>query len=146
MKRVALVFLLLTSSTRASELVSLDVDEGPVENGKTLKMEFREVERKGDESTIRVVFHSGGSVSSSMFIMKGSCAIAKSRGAKFFRNVTESEGSAGEWNYTVAFAQTPNAPSLKIPNPPKPASEDEDEASANGVFSFSECQMLGFGL
>jgi len=146
MQHVAIALLLFASSAGASELVSLDANEGPVENGKALKMEFREVERKGDESAIRVVFHSGGSVSSSMFVMKGSCAIAKSRGAKFFRNVAESEGSGGEWNYAVAFAQTPNAPALKIPSPPKPASEDEDEASANGVFSFSECQMLGFGL
>jgi len=68
MQRVAIALLLLASSAEASELVSLDANEGPVENGKTLKMEFREVERKGDESKVRVFFHSGGSVSSSMFI------------------------------------------------------------------------------
>jgi len=142
MQRVAIALLLLASSAEASELVSLDANEGPVENGKTLKMEFREVERKGDESTVRVFFHSGGSVSSSMFILKGSCAIAKSRGAKFFRNVAQSEGSDGVWNYTMAFAKTANAPSLKIPNPPKHASEEE--ATANGVFSFRHCEILGF--
>ena len=146
MQLVGIAFLLFATSACASGLVSLDANEGPVENGKTLKMEFREVERKGDESTVRVIFHSGGSVSSSMFVMKGGCAIAKSRGAKFFRTVAESEGSSGEWDYTIAFAETPSAASLKIPSPPKPATDDEDEASANGVVSLSECQMMGFGL
>jgi hypothetical protein len=143
MKRIGIALLLLAANASAADLVRLDANEGPVENGKTLKMEFREIERKGDESIVRIMFHSGGSVSSSMFVLKGVCAIAKSRGAKFFRNVKQ-ERAGSEWGYTIAFANTPNAASLKIPNPPKPASEDE--AFANGVFSFSECQMLGFGL
>ena len=108
-------------------------------------MEFREIERKVDESIVRVTFSSGGSVSSSMFVLKGSCAIAKSREAKFFRNVSETDGTGDEWVYTIAFATSPNDPSLKIPSPPMPVLEDEDEAFANGVFSFSDCQLLGFG-
>jgi len=108
MKTVGIALALLASlSASPSKLVSLDVDEGPVENGKTLKMELREIERQGDESTIHVRLHSGGSVSSSMFIVKGSCAIAKSRGAKYFRQTSESEAADGAWVYTVAFANTP---------------------------------------
>lgn len=145
MHRIATIVVFITSvSACAADLVSLDVNEGPVENGKTLKMEFRELERRGDESEVRVTFHSGGSVSSSMFILKGGCAIARSRGAKFFRNVVETRGVDGEWNYTIAFANASNAVSLKIPSPPKPASEHQSEALANGVFSVNECQMLGF--
>ena len=145
MKRVGIVFLLLAACSGASNLVNLDVNQGPVENGKTLKMEFREIERKVDESIVRVTFSSGGSVSSSMFVLKGSCAIAKSREAKFFRYVSETDGTGDEWVNTIAFATSPNDPSLKIPSPPMPVLEDEDEAFANGVFSFSDCQLLGFG-
>ena len=145
MQTVGITLVLLASlSASPSKLVSLDVDEGPIESGKTLKMEFREIERRGDESTIHVKFHSGGSVSSSMFIVKGSCAIAKSRAAKYFRQTSESETADGAWVYTVAFANTPDAKSLKIPSPPAKPTEGEDEALANGVFSDSDCLMLGF--
>jgi len=69
--RLALLFgwlVSLHSVGRADGLVSLDAKDEPVGNGKVLRMEFRELKRTDNESTVRVTFHSGGSVSSSMFL------------------------------------------------------------------------------
>ena len=131
--------LSVSSISRADSLVSLDVNDEPVENGKTLKMEFREIKRTAKESTVRVVFHSGGSVSSSMFVVRGSCAIAKSRGMQFFRNTNEVEIDGSTTEYTIAFSNSRNDSALKVQ--PSGGSADDDE---DGVFSTGECRMLGF--
>ncbi len=72
------------NETTNATLVHIEVDEGPVENGKRLKMTFTEVERVGAVSRVAVKFTSGGSVSSSLFQVRGNCMIAQKRGAKYF--------------------------------------------------------------
>jgi hypothetical protein len=64
-------------------LVHLETHGAKVENGKTLDMRFDEIERTDDASIVEVTFGSGGSVSSSMFVMRGVCAVAAARHAGY---------------------------------------------------------------
>jgi hypothetical protein len=101
--------LLMPIVTQAADLqlFRLTIPVTPVENGKILDMEFQEVAREADSSTVRVTRRSGGSVSSSMFILRGMCGLARSRGKQHF--VTEQ--LAGESNqYKVTFPETPPDP------------------------------------
>ena len=91
----------------ASQLVKFEVDEGPVENGKHLKMTFTELERKGSISEIAIKFTSGGSVSSIMVEMRGQCLIAQSRGAKYFWPVGDTRTQGDLWLSTVEFSNVP---------------------------------------
>lgn len=86
------------------DLFHLAVADVPVENGKVLNMEFQEVAREAGTSTVRITRRSGGSVSSSMFVLRGMCGLARSRGKQNF----VPEQVAGERNrYTVRFPDTP---------------------------------------
>ncbi|MGK5010762.1 hypothetical protein [Janthinobacterium sp. MDB2-8] len=101
--------LLMPIVTQAADLqlFRLIIPVTPVENGKILDMEFKEVAREADSSTVRATRRSGGSVSSSMFILRGMCGLARSRGKQHF--VTEQ--LAGESNqYKVTFPETPPDP------------------------------------
>jgi hypothetical protein len=117
------------SAPLAADLVTLSVDGQRVENGKTLRMEFREVERSLDASLVEVKFISGGSVSSSMFILRGQCAVARARGKQFFR---AEEVPGRPFTYRVTFPtdlETVDA---------------QRRLSGYGVFSLEECRQLGF--
>jgi hypothetical protein len=84
-------------------LVSFEVDEGPVENGKQLKMKFTELERVGDVSRVAVKFTSGGSVSSIMVQVRGQCMIAQQRGAKYFWKLGDTRNEGDLWVSEVQF-------------------------------------------
>lgn len=84
-------------------LFQLSVKDVPVENGKVLNLEFREIERTADASIVQIAQRSGGSVSSSMFILRGMCGLARSRSAQYFI-ATRIAGEATE-RYTVTFPQ-----------------------------------------
>jgi len=64
-------------------LFHLAVKDVPVENGKVLDIEFNEVERTPDASTVQIIRRSGGSVSSSMFVVRGLCGLARARGQQY---------------------------------------------------------------
>jgi hypothetical protein len=132
-------FAYLTSAraATATDLVYMEAQGEPAENGKILKMIFRETERNPEQSIAQVTFESGGSVSSSLFVIKGFCKIAKSRKSKYFRKLSESENSNGLWIYTVGFAKTRTGSSLKIPTP-HDRNPDEDEE----VLSTRDCKLL----
>jgi hypothetical protein len=102
-------------------LINLIAKDQPVENGKALDMEFHEVDRKTESSTVQIVRRTGGSVSSSMFVLKGMCAIARSRGEQYF--VAEKAGTNDE-RFTVTF--------------PKVAVE------RGKGFSIAECDLLRY--
>jgi hypothetical protein len=97
------IFALLTPfAAQASDppLFHLAVADVPVENGKILNMEFQEVKREAETSTVQITRRSGGSVSSSMFILRGMCGLARSRGKQNFA----AEPVAGDSNrFTVSF-------------------------------------------
>ncbi|MBC7456148.1 MAG: hypothetical protein H7335_21095 [Massilia sp.] len=108
---IALAFLILLTPlvTHAAnpQLFHLAIADIPVENGKMLNMAFDEVAREADASTVQITRRSGGSVSSSMFVLRGMCGLARSRGKHYF--VTEQV--TGESNrYTVTFPETPPEP------------------------------------
>lgn len=129
MRRCLILGLLIAGFTFqndgfCAELVHIQTNEHPVENRKKLKMDLREVDRQSDVSTIHVTFESGGSVSSSMLILKGLCAIAESRKTKFFRQISESTDGYSSWVYKVAFSNDRNA--LKRGNTGEDISSLED--------------------
>jgi hypothetical protein len=131
------IYLTPTRAATATDLVYMEAQSEPAENGKILKMIFRETERNSEQSIAQVTFESGGSVSSSLFIIKGFCKIAKSRKSKYFRKLSESENSNGLWIYTVGFAKTRTSPSLKIPMPQDRNPDEEEE-----IFSTRDCKLL----
>lgn len=90
------------------ELFHLSVKDVPVENGKVLDMEFQEIERKTDSSTVQIARRSGGSVSSSMFVLRGMCGLARSRGARYFVPIRIAGEDKGR--YTVSFPQVSPEP------------------------------------
>ena len=101
----ALVILLVSFATRAGDLqlFHLAVSDVPVENGKVLNMEFQEVVRDDLTSSVQITRRSGGSVSSSMFVMRGMCGLARSRGKQNFL-AKHVEGDPDR--YIVTFPET----------------------------------------
>ena len=127
MKRLlaSAILLVITPWAAANtdpELYKSSVKEVPTENGKALDMDFNELSRTADSSVVQITRRSGGSVSSSMFVLKGMCALARLRGAQHF--VAERmAGDAGR--YTVTFLQTP------------------PEAGAK-AFSIAQCDLMRY--
>jgi hypothetical protein len=103
---VAFLILFTPFVARAADpqLFHLAVADVPVENGKVLDMEFQEVAREAGSSTVQITRRSGGSVSSSMFVLRGMCGLARSRGKQYF----VPEQVVGDSNrYTVTFPEIP---------------------------------------
>jgi hypothetical protein len=98
------------SNTHAGEpaLFYLSVKDVPVENGKVLDMEFHEIQRNADSSTVQIVRRSGGSVSSSMFILRGMCGLARARKAQYFATAAITGGE--NERYKVTFPQAAPEP------------------------------------
>jgi hypothetical protein len=123
--------LLTTSFAHAADapLYQLSVNGERVENGKILNMTFQEISREADHSIAEVTFVSGGSVSSSMFALRGACGVARVRGEKFFK--------------VVPLSKNPSRIRLQFQ---AQASEVELRPAviADKVFSVSECAMIGF--
>lgn len=86
------------------QLFHLSVKDVPVENGKVLNMEFDEIDRDADSSTVQITRRTGGSVSSSMFVLRGMCGLARSRSEQNF--VTEPVVGATV-RYKVTFPKVP---------------------------------------
>jgi hypothetical protein len=140
-----------TGSIRAgtpsdNALVHIHRHVAPVENGKTFDMDFDEIERKGNRSTVRITLRSGGSVSGPMFELAGQCAIAKSRHARYFRNLTKAdEGNANQWTYIVGFADSLDGPGLELPPGQRGHTVAEDSVDdATFAWSRDDCRLLGF--
>ena len=118
----------ITACVTSNKLVELHVKQSPVENGKTLEMTFREIERNQENSIAEVTFISGGSVSSSLFTLRGACSIARARNEKYF---TSTEISSNPTRYKFTF--------LKSITP-----EQADPKSSNHAFSSRDCSLLRF--
>ncbi len=132
----ALVLSASATTSLSADLVNLTVRDSPTDGGKVLEMEFHELERTASTSLVEVKFVSGSSVASSLFILKGVCAIARSRGAGYF---TSDQVQHDPPRYKVTFANSP---------PPEGHSASEPSASSSVVgdrgFSISECAIMGF--
>jgi hypothetical protein len=125
----AALLTLSLQSAGAAELVYLSIKDAPAENGKKREMEFREIERTAEASVVEVTMVSGGSVSSSMFTMRGMCAITRARGAKYFS--------------TQRIASNPTRYKVVFPADPPPAGpEPSNTYNPQRVISVADCQLL----
>lgn len=127
----ALVAFSANASTAqtSADLVYLNAKDVPVEDGKKLEMTFQEIKRAPDASLVEITFPPGSTTPSSMFVLRGMCNIAQSRGQPFFR---AAQVSKQPMRYSVTF--------------PKEA-EHSDVTPANvteKVFSLAECALLNF--
>lgn len=112
----------------SADLVHLSAKDVPVENGKQLDMSFEEIRRAPDNSLVEVTYPITARPSS-MFILKGLCSIAESRGKQYFRAVLLSKKPL---RYGVTFPEDAGQPDGR------PASVTEK------VFSVAECALLNF--
>lgn len=102
-------------------LFELHVKDAPAENGKVLNMDFAETARTDENPTVLVTRKSGGSVSSSMFVLRGMCGLARARNKQnFFPQAVP--GKPG--GYIVTFPDTA---------PPK-----------DKGFSMAQCDSIGY--
>jgi len=103
--RHAAAALLLPAAAIAAEpsLFSLSVKDLPAENGKVLDMAFRETSRDPASSTVEIERRSGGSVSSSMFIVRGACGVMTARGERF---VVAERMAGTQERYLLTFPAT----------------------------------------
>lgn len=104
-----------------STLFQLVVKELATEDRKELNLTFSEVARGEASSTVLVTRESGGSVSSSMFVLRGMCGLARARGKNNFLPTPLPEQQGG---YIVTFPDTP---------PPK-----------DKGFSIAQCDLLRY--
>lgn len=120
---LACIALLAPLAVLAAEptLFHLAVKDVPVENGKVLDMELQELARAPDTSAVLVTRRSGGSVSTSMFIVRGMCGVMRARGKQNF--VTERVAGEGE-RYTVTFPDALHDP--------------------RGGFTLAQCELMHF--
>jgi hypothetical protein len=110
-----------------ANLVHLSVKDEVVENGKKLEIDFRELERTAAGSIAEVTTVSGGSVTSSLFTMRGMCAVTRARGEKFFS--------------TTRIASSPNRYSIVFPQSQSAA--PDKTSNSNRIISLDECQLMG---
>lgn len=90
----------LSGCAAGDVLVHLESRGARVENGKTLDIRFDEIERTDAASVVEVTMSSGGSVSSSMFVMRGVCAVARARNANW---VTSTHIHSNPERYRLVF-------------------------------------------
>ena len=119
-----------SSKVGAAELVHLTVNDAPNAGGKPLVMEVTEVERTEAQSIVEVKYISGASVPSSMFAMRGMCAVARARGAAYFR--TEPMPGMPQ-RQVVTFPTERPASGLGSAGSGKP----------DTVFALTDCALLG---
>ena len=123
MKNLIACLLFAPLAVLAAEptLFHLAVKDIPVENGKVLDMELQELTRTPETSTVLVTRRSGGSVSTSMFIVRGMCGVMRARGKQNF--VAERVAGEGE-RYSVTFPEALHDP--------------------RGGFTMAQCTLMHF--
>jgi hypothetical protein len=133
---VAAVIGLLANSGFAqssADLVRLSAKDFPAEHGKPLDMNFVETRRGADASLVEIrAAPSAPAMPSAMFVLKGLCSIAESRGKPYFR--------------AVQLSRKPLR--LGVTFPEDAGQQDTQDARVTSVtdrtFSVSECSLLNF--
>ena len=136
----------------ASDLIHIEVEAERAEDGKPIDMEFHEFERTPEISRARVLTGTGGSPSAaSIFVLRGFCAVAESREARYFYPRPVRERIDGEAVYTAEFADerravTPARLPASAGAAPERAATDAGAgaAASDGVFSIDDCRLAGF--
>ena len=140
------------SAAAGPDLVHLEVQGERGDNARTVDAEFDEVERDEYVSRARVQARPGMAASLPLFIVRGFCAVAESRGAAFFRPRPEREPDGDGGLYSAEFADERIA--VTPAREPAPAGVAAPLATASaganlwersdGVFSIDDCRLLGF--
>jgi hypothetical protein len=115
------------TSVDNANLVRLIYKDDSAQGGDKVLMEFRETERTKAGSVAQVSAEAGGPVTSSLFTMRGMCAITRARGEKFFSTTRIASGPS---RYSIVFPQSQSATPDKASN-------------SNRVISLDECQLMG---
>jgi hypothetical protein len=111
----------------SANLVRLIYKDDSAQGGDKVLMEFREIERTKAGSVAQVSAETGGPVTSSLFTMRGVCAITRSRGEKFFT--------------TTRIASSPSRYSIVFPQ--SQSTTPEKDSSTGRIISLDECQLMG---
>ena len=132
------------------DLVHLEVQGERGDNARTVDAEFDEVERDEYVSRARVQARPGMAASLPLFIVRGFCAVAESRGAAFFRPRPEREPDGDLYSAEFADERIAVTPARE----PAPAGAVALVVTAStganlwergdGVFSIDDCRLLGF--
>lgn len=138
------------AAAAGADLVHLEVQRGRADGdgARDIAAAFDEIERGADVSRARVQADTGASAALAMFVVRGFCAVADSRGAAFFRPRPDREALDGDWLYTAEFADerlavTPareTSSTLRASDFPGAAAGERGD----GVFSLGDCRLLGF--
>ncbi|GAB3455411.1 hypothetical protein GCM10027321_07810 [Massilia terrae] len=130
---VAAVLVLSANAVGAqssADLVRLSGRDMPAEHGKPQDMSFVETRRGADASLVEVTMPPGPlTVSSAMFILKGLCSVAESRGKQYFR--------------AVQLAHKPLRLGVTFPEEPGPQ-DTRVTSVTDRTFSQAECSLLNF--
>jgi hypothetical protein len=129
-KLVAAILVLSANAAFAqigADLVRLSTKDMPAENGKQPDMTFEEIKRAPDASLVEVA--TTGEAPSSMFLLKGLCSIAESRGKPYFRAV---QVSRKPLRFGVTFPDDAGTADAKTAN------------VTDKVYSLAECALLNF--
>ena len=118
-----------STAQTSADLVYLNAKDVPVEDGKKLELTFQEIKRAPDASLVEITIAPGGATPSSMFILRGMCNIAQSRGQPYFR---ATQVSRQPMRYSVTFPREAEHSEVK------PANVTEK------VHSLAECALLNF--
>ena len=134
------------------DLVHLEVQGERGDSAGSVDAEFDEVERDEYVSRARVQARPGMAASLPLFIVRGFCAVAESRGAAFFRPRPGREPDSDDGLYSAEFADERIA--VTPAREPAPAGAAGLVATAgsganlwersDGVFSIDDCRLLGF--
>ena len=148
----ALGFGAASPAAAGPDLVHLEVQGERGDNARSVDAEFDEIERDEHVSRARVQAHPGMAASLPLFIVRGFCAVAESRGAAFFRPRPEREPDGDGGLYSAEFADERVA--VTPARQPAPAGAAAFAATAgaganlweriDGVFSIDDCRLLGF--
>jgi hypothetical protein len=128
----AVIGLLATSgfAQSSADLVRLSARDLPAEHGKQMDMTFIETRRGADASLVEISSTPGAlSVPSAMFILKGLCSIAESRGKQYFRAV---QLSRKPMRLGVTFPEEAGQQDLRV------------TSVTDRTFSLAECSLLNF--
>ncbi|MGZ5199662.1 MAG: hypothetical protein ACXWC4_07795 [Telluria sp.] len=130
---VAVVIGLLANSGFAqssADLVRLSARDLPAEHGKPTDMSFTETRRGADASLVEITSAPGTlTVPSAMFILKGLCSIAESRGKQYFRAV---QLSRKPLRLGVTFPEEAGQQDVRV------------TSVTDRTFSLAECSLLNF--
>lgn len=140
---VILSFLVLlagctSTTTKPSTLVEVSsADYGDTE----YQMRIVELERNDNISKLKLTYKKmASSVGSSLFIMRGFCEVAKSRGTEYFTNLKEWSDKDGERLYIGGFTNKKN-PNIQTEFG-KEFSPTNEYGQTNTFLSVSQCDIL----